>query len=259
MEITEEQYRLLERYLTGLMPDEEARSFEQEVAANKSLQEFIEIYENADEFIGEGWVADIASSEGDTKDMALEQFKSKVAEMISDQSAGSKGSSRLLWIAGAAAAVILLFVVLWPGQPSTEDVYAEYSNWNSLPSFTTKGVNGDKQAWIHLEEAFEAGDYSEATGLANGILNQENTDSASALLYLGASYLELNEYDKALEAFGTLTQTSSLDHHQGYWYQAMTYLKKGDKESAMSILKLIEANPTYYKHQEAVEILEEWD
>ncbi|MEM6831452.1 MAG: tetratricopeptide repeat protein, partial [Bacteroidota bacterium] len=79
------------------------------------------------------------------------------------------------------------------------------------------------------------------------------------LLYLGASYLEMNDFQQAQAVFEQLLTGDTLDSHKAYWYLALVYLKQGSVEKAKEQLLLVRQNPANYGYEQANALLEELD
>jgi hypothetical protein len=88
------------------------------------------------------------------------------------------------------------------------------------------------------------------------MLNSNEPDMA-LILYRGVAQLELDQYENALNSFRELIISNTIDHHKGYWYTAMVYLKQGNKELLVESLEIIAANPSYYNHEESLALLKE--
>ena len=84
----------------------------------------------------------------------------------------------------------------------------------------------------------------------------EANPNPEAHLYIGASYLQLDNQKETIEAYDTLINSNALNRSKGYWFKALAYLKFGEEEKAKAALVQIKNNPTFFKHQEAIELLD---
>ncbi|WAC03622.1 tetratricopeptide repeat protein [Lacinutrix neustonica] len=191
------------------------------------------------------------------------QHKKKVIQRAGDlyfKNEKSKGVSnkkpQLYFALAIAAALVLFFGILFKdsGLTSTE-VYSNNSNWDELPSLVSRGET-NAVLLSKGEDAFTNKDYPLAEARFSAYVDTNKEVSITALLYLGVSQLELENYTSALENFQKIIDSNTLDHSKGYWYKALVYFKKGDKENAIKTLEIIATNPEYYKHSKAKEILE---
>ena len=256
----------LERYLNDQMTPEEKEQFEKQIAQSPELQELIELHEqlnvlddDAEWITFEGDVNEIKEKIPLFEDKETKAFSEKLREFRNDQ-VGPTGRKSVVWkrlavFSGVAASILLaLFITLKSGADLNQ-LYVENSHWNELPSLTVKGDTSIEKAIV--EQLFQQKKYAEViTSVRDISLNSQETDM-TLILYQGVSQLELDQYERALNSFREITSSNTIDHHKGYWYTAMVYLKQGDKESLIQSLEVVAANPTYYKHAEAVAMLKE--
>jgi len=97
--------------------------------------------------------------------------------------------------------------------------------------------------------------YLEAIDQAEKFINM-NYDPIEALLVLGLSYINLEEYDIALRYFSKLTNAQNSENNQGLFLQAMTLMmrnQKGDIEEAKFFL-----NQAIIENAQGTEIAKRW-
>ena len=88
------------------------------------------------------------------------------------------------------------------------------------------------------------------------IISTEKPET-SALFFAGICSMELGDYSNAVRYFNELIyQNNLLFTQQASWYLALSYLKTNQKTEAKKILEHI-VKEYKYKHQEAVELLDE--
>jgi hypothetical protein len=256
----------LERYLNNQMAPDEKEQFEKEIAQSPELQELIEIHQqvtvlddDAEWITFEGDVNEIKKNIPLFEDEETKAFAQKLREFRNDQ-VGATGRKSVVWkrlavFSGVAASILLALFLTMQRGGDLDQLYVEHSSWNELPSLTVKGDPVSERA--EVEQLFEQKKYVEVITKVRDIsLNSEEKDIA-LLLYQGVSQLELNQYENALNTFTELTASNTIDHHKGYWYTAMVYLKQGKKELLIKSLEVVAANPKYYKHEEATALLKE--
>ncbi|MEM7086702.1 MAG: hypothetical protein AAF489_11000 [Bacteroidota bacterium] len=257
----------LERYLNDQMTPEEKAQFEKQIAQSPELQELVELHEQvnvlddeADWITFEGDVNEIKEKIPLFEDEETKAFSKKLSEFKSNQM-GATGRKSVVWkrlavFSGVAASILLaVFLTLQTGGGDLDQLYVEHSSWNDMPSLTVKGDLHLNKAIV--EQLFQQKKYAEViTSVREISLNSEETDMA-LLLYQGVSQLELDQYENAINTFAEITSSNTIDHHKGYWYTAMVYLKQGDKTSLIKSLEVVAANPAYYKHTEAGNLLKE--
>ncbi len=76
-----------------------------------------------------------------------------------------------------------------------------------------------------------------------------------ALLYIGASYEQLNENERALVSFDKLTQLTDFEEYsKGYWYKLLLYLKLNNRQKALEMKAIILENKNNYNYKKALEL-----
>ncbi|MBL4662750.1 MAG: hypothetical protein JKY22_04150 [Flavobacteriaceae bacterium] len=254
----------LERYLNDQMTPEEKAQFEKEIDQSSELQELIELHEQvtvlddeADWITYKGDVSEIKKKIPLFENEETKAFSKKLREFQNNQMQ-TTGRKPIVWkrlavFSGVAASILLvLFFTIQRGD-NLDQLYVAHSNWNELPSLTVKGNSVSDRT--EIEQLFILKKYTEVVSNVKKItINSEEKD-ATLLLYQGVSQLELDQYENALQTFTELTKSNTIDHHKGYWYIAMVYLKQGNKETLIESLEVITSNSTFYKHTDASDIL----
>lgn len=160
----------------------------------------------------------------------------------------------------AAAAILVLVVMstvyIVNNNPSLDQYYTGNVNWNSeLPSFTEKGDS--KSEFSRAEAYFNAKDYTNAI-LAFEAIDEYDELYPYSLMYLGASYANLNQDQQALQVFERLAEMKEFgESSKGLWYAAMIHLKEEDEEKAMEVLKEIARESKNYRYEDALRIVKE--
>jgi hypothetical protein len=157
------------------------------------------------------------------------------------------------WLIAAAAAVVLLFSLIFTLTPTqnSEALFAE----NFKPG---SGSRGNDTTLTPFLDAYNKGAYQEAIS----IYQQELANSQAALqsnvkLYLGVSYLAQNQTDSALAILSHVGKEMPAIYDDAQWYLALTYLKMNDLEEAKSRLQLIAKDTHHDWHRDASKILED--
>ncbi len=76
-----------------------------------------------------------------------------------------------------------------------------------------------------------------------------------AVYLAGISYLEINQFEKAIEAFKKVRINSEKHYEKATWYLALSYLREQQPDQAKTILKELIASASPYKIEEAKKIL----
>ncbi len=268
MSANQEKYQnQIDAYFRNELSDQERISFEKLLKEDTELsQEFIihkELYAQFDPDLQ----IDITSNAYDKEVEEIETyFESEEAKKLSEvidkaqhnyQEAETpkKWPNKNIFIGLIAAASVALLVVLYTTNSgsSTQELYAQYSDWNDLPSLTSR-KDGDQ---LSLGQSlFEEGKYQQANTVFKTILTQGKEVPPSVLIYSGVSALELDDYQEALTHFDQLMQSDTIDHSKGYWYKALVFLKQAKKDEAIAVLKRIVENKENFNYKEAVILLD---
>lgn len=258
--------KAIERYLLMEMTLDERESFEKEMSQHPELKEQVALYKalySTDDDAND-WIITEENSDVLKKEIAL--FRAKETKEFSDllkkyrQTNTKKKSSIFtpkVWSAIAAVLIIGGFI-LYPKSSDLPDVYEQYHNWEELPSFISKGDDTDR-ILKDIETTFRSKEYQHIISVSETIDPSVYESNPQVLLYIGTSYLEIDQYKNAIEVFDRLIQSNAIDFHKGYWYKTLAFLKKGDQENAIKTLETIVKNPTYYNHTKAKELLDEID
>ncbi|MFT4152631.1 tetratricopeptide repeat protein [Parafilimonas sp.] len=164
-----------------------------------------------------------------------------------------KKSSLSRWLMYAAAACVLLTVsmFLFEMQSSPKRLASQYINNIDL-SQTMDASHDSLQLGI---AAYKNRDYSKALGYFEGVVKQDTANS-DAKKYAGLAYMQLNDYDKALEAFDALANMKGLYYNPGDFLKAVALLKRnkaGDEATAKTLLQQV-----VNENESEKETAEEW-
>lgn len=232
----------IQLYLSGNMKREDQIAFELEMDEQESLREAVR------ESALASWTI---QAYGQKEEMA------KLNELYE----ANAQSARILeinyrhWIAVAAVAVVLLlsYFLFRPSQSlNYQDVLATYYEAPAAPDVMSVDAN---ELLRKADLAFEDQKWTEALQAYLEIPQ----DSLSAFqlsriaLFKGICQMELGAWDAAL------AELEKADQHreQRNWYEAYTYLKKGDRETGSKLLEEIAADPGQYFAKKAEALLKD--
>lgn len=250
-------YNLIDGYLKGALSTAEKLEFEKRLKEDSDLYDEFIIQKDLFDALGdEAWAFE-TSPNADDVDTLKTYFDSEEAKSIASAIAKSNTDyqstkktvfklPRLVYPIAASIALILGYFVLFQKSTTTESLYAEYKNWNDLPSLTVR-ANDNDNSLTKGQTAFKNEQYKEASVIFNNYL--KNNINPQATTYLGVSYIELEQYELALKAFNNLLEGHSLDRSKGYWYKSLVYLKLGDKVKALETLNLLLEKESNYNYQ----------
>ena len=169
----------------------------------------------------------------------------------------SKPARKNFFYAIAASVAILISVTSYFmfKQTTLKSYYAEYANWTELLSFVEK--NQGTNAMAQGEVLYKNDQFQETIDHFSKMLPAAREEQRPFIwMYLGAAYTELEQYDNALEAFKSLTQTNTLESSRGYWYQLLIYLKLEQKEKVEALLQIILKDADNFNYPQALELQE---
>lgn len=257
------------RYLNDEMTEDERLQFEKSIAENDELQEFLEINAQINGLNEENsWVR----YEGDSEtikeklrlfnDAEVIKFSDRLSNFRKDKTEFNTTRSiswtKILVAAGIAASLVLGVIFLTPSEKDLAALYDEHSDWQELPSLTTKGAS-EEDLLAGVERSFRSGEFQQVISQVDALLNTTPEQEANLLLYKGISQLEMNQNEAALTTFSNLQNGNTIDKHKGYWYIALVYLKMRDEAAFREQLEIISQQPSYFRHKEAKKILSEID
>ncbi|MEM6345629.1 MAG: tetratricopeptide repeat protein [Bacteroidota bacterium] len=227
MEIPDTHIDLIERYLSQKMSEAERADFETRVAQEEDLAKNLADFREAREAI------DLYAEE-----RLKSQFRERyLAEKSSEAVVKPLGSKR--WLYAVAAAVVLLVAVLIGNRLvnpslSPDQLYAQ--NYQ-MPPLNVRGDAEDALEAISLK--MDQGEFETAVSDLQALLGDSTFQRRpAAWLRMGLSYMELEQWSLAADAFEQIDPTSPLVH-QGRWFSALTALKRNQIDTAKSYLQQI--------------------
>ncbi len=169
-----------------------------------------------------------------------EKLKSKLAsfekEIQSKKITRHRKSKVYSW--SIAASIAILIGVSWFGyntfsNPNYNELFdTNYEPYPNTVHLITRGeahLSEEKKAFI----AYESGHYKEAVSLFSTL--DQNLNYLD--LYMGISYLNIDDTEKAIELF---RKAETKDHEfkeAANWYLALAYLKNNDEQRAKTVLE----------------------
>lgn len=253
----------IEKYLSGLMSEEEEVLFLKEVNTNEGLKNALTTYKDMEIILDDNdWqITDFDDKNPKIKEHVnfLQSEKGKhIKEIISQEESNyfRKSSSKFTKIISitASVAAVLMVSFLLLKSPNT-NLYDSYKNdWQELPSLTLRGENN---SIAQLETLFNDQKYTEALALLNTYTDTNVTNNPQILMYKGVLNLELNNHQKAIASFTQLQNSNSIDAFKAHWYLALTYLKTKENKLALKELKLLTSKSKVFKHKEASSLIKE--
>ncbi|WP_299678428.1 hypothetical protein [uncultured Dokdonia sp.] len=261
----EHVYKKIEAYISGTMSAEDAQQFELAMTTQPELKEEVALYRSINHHLTETEYEDGVSDSNYKKELdtylkgeeaaAIKEKLVRIKEDYKTVPQNEKPKTRsLYYIISAAAAVILLFGLLFTGN-SNASLYTTYYQSSDLPSFTSRADN--ESLLSKASTSFKSGDLD--TSLASFqeyIQGAKNEIDPLIYVYTGLIYSEKENLEEAITQFDLLEKSKSLDSSRALWYKALTYVKFDKPAEAKEILTMLLKNPSNYKYTEAKELLE---
>lgn len=173
-------------------------------------------------------------------------------------------------IIAIAASLMTLAATLWfcNRSPDPAELFARYHQPGAeqqraqkiIPTLESQGLAGVQTETDTLRDALQFyadGDFAEAEKRLK-IYLESNPEDQLAQYFLGATYMSLGNYAKAVEMFSLLSQTESPLKNDALWNLGLCYLKmeNGIHEARLAFEKL-SADNAFKKRQDAKALLEQ--
>lgn len=213
-----DKYSYIEKYFENTLTPEEAADFEKELAEDKELATAFAYEKNVKHAI--------ILNERTALKRQLQSFEPR--------------KKSFKWMYVAASIVVLLGACTWTMffNSNCDSLYDQY--YQTYPNTVAPTVRGENDLGIKSEAffAYDSGDYQKSAQLFTTIYNTDRHDYA--LFYKGLSLMELKKYKEAITAFDQHDYTKNNAFAPFFkWYSALSYLKLGQKEKAISTLETL--------------------
>jgi len=265
MSIDNNIYDKIKAYLGNEMTNEDRTNFELEIKYNPDLKDTISIfktmapiYSETDWALYDGELKHLKETSNLFKGEAIEAFSKQIKNASNNYNAKKKKSTFIKYISSLAAAIVILFsgYHFLNTETTSLELYNNYYTIKDLPSFTTK--NDTLNTLVEAETFYIAKQYKKA--LNKFKLSESYMDSKlnpNLTLYIAICYIELNEYNLALERLNVLLKSDSLDAHKAYWFMALSYLKQNNKTKVIETLELLIKDENNFNFLKAKKLLNE--
>jgi tetratricopeptide (TPR) repeat protein len=238
----DEEY--ISNYFKEALTPEEMKQFDQKIQQDPAFAEAVAFY---------------CSTLQEIKDQLAEEKKKRFREIYEQQNHLSKlRPIRRLWPYWSAAAVITAIVLgfyLFGTTSSPRQMADSYMQEKLQTLSVTMGTENSLQKGRRL---YNEGKFTEALGQFENIIKTDTGDT-EAKINAGIASLKLQQYDKAIEYFKQVENTT-LYSNPGKFYQALTLMKRSspnDKQEARILLEQVVQNDLEGR-EEAEEWLKEW-
>lgn len=257
----------IDAYLEGKMSEDEVIAFEKRMDKDPDLKEDVLLQESLQQSFNEDdWsmipndvdnkeLQSIKSALRNEDNIAISSTIKSVGASYMNTPAKTKRNTRFYMQLAIAAIVIMLFALPFLIKMSTTNYYNQYENWDQLPSLRTKGDTQTKI--IEGESLYLSQEYEEAIVYFENTIDVNDPYYSYTLIYLGASYFQVGNTEKAHQTYNLLIDSNTLQSSYGYWYKLLLYLKSDDTQMVKKMLTLILSNSDHYNYQKAKELQEE--
>lgn len=258
--VTQEQLDQIDQYLKGDLSESEHLAFEKLIIENKELQTEVLIQKQLFEINGFSTVAlpvqtvnekEVAHYKEQLQSKDMVDLSNKIRDIGQHHIKNNSKPKQNYYNYFIAASIALIFGAFWifNSNAGLENYYTEHVNWQELPSFIDKGQ--PENDFTNGEILFKKGDYKKAIASFKKI-DADFELYPYALMYIGASYDQLNENEKAIEAFDQLSNlTSFQESSRGHWYKLLIYLKQNNKDKALEMKTIILKDAANFNYTKA--------
>lgn len=267
MDLEQKKYELISDYIRGNLEEGEKRSFEHKMKLDEGFYKEVQLHKNI--YVSqseEGWIdldhtnnqSDIERIKNIRRSSEIHNLESIINHVSDDYlKINKKTNYRKYLIPLTAATIGCFFLLRTLFTPSISELYDIHVNWEQNLISKIEQTASKNSSSQEGELLFKKGEYRKAKTVFLNIINENKNPNSHSLMYLGASHLELEEYDKALLIFDQLLTQNTLDSNRAHWFKTLVYLKKSDKDKAVKELKVLTGNPKNYKYDIALKILNE--
>lgn len=221
----------IESYFQNTLSNEERAEFEKKCETDELFAKEVAFYLTARQVLREEL---LAQKQQQWKEVAAEE-ETEETPVISI----SKKSTLLRWVSYAAAACLLIVisVFLFEAQTSTQRLASNYIKDYDF-GVTMDASHDSLQLGI---QAFQKKDYTKALGYFEGVAERNPTNS-EAKINTGLAYLQLNNYENALQEFDEVAKMEGLFYNPGEFLKAVALIKRnktGDEAAAKTLLQKV--------------------
>lgn len=225
------------RYAEGEMSADEQLAFEAALLADGSLRQQLALYQEVHGSLQQHFSADVQRSQlKDTLQAMRGEFFGTAT-----QPARIIRMKRYLRSVMAVAAILIAVIVIW--QPWKPDLFNKFAE-TSMAAPAERGDAADNLLQEAVE-AFNKKEYGKAATLLRQI-KQQDTANSSVNFYYGVALLQTGKLKEAREIFNQLFAGQSAFKFEAAFYQALEYLKEGNKAACREWLQKIPSDAANY-------------
>jgi tetratricopeptide (TPR) repeat protein len=269
----------IERYIEGLMGEEEIKAFRKELSGNPQLSALVEDALRIQKtgvrlFAGEpdDLTSEVEESAG--KDVAsyreagddpllapeIRDFREKLREVQREQNLYNRSRNKpilknRLWYYAAAMLILAVAIPLLISQygkhPTCNSLYQSYYAAYPRSGRLLDQTRSDNDL-LHAVELYKAGEYEESKFLLMPFLTSAEY-GAIALFYSGLADMAMERYDDAIVNLERCLEGGREDlAAPARWYLGLCYLAKDDAAAALDQFKITGRNPEFSGKSEQI-------
>lgn len=171
---------------------------------------------------------------------------------------------KFIRIAASIAGIITSSMLIWwlSSKPVNEKLFTQYFEPYKVyaPILSDLRSSNNEQNNIKTAKQFyEKEQYKKAIIYFNQFIKKSGKMSNTGVyLYLGISYMQVDEFADAQKCFTKIIKSNDILHkQQAEWYLALSYLKSDDLNKSKQILENIANNNQHYKNGQARHLMED--
>jgi tetratricopeptide (TPR) repeat protein len=248
-----EKYELIESYLANEMPEEQRRTFEEQLSKDKKLLKEIELNRELADLLGNEHLHRFLKAVHETDANWQLSPKEKKNTLI------NMNARFILAIAASLAITIFTWQYFFVSveDPAEKNLFSEFFEPYQmvLSQRSEADIAGHAALVNQAVQEYANGNYSPAANAFQQLMDF-NKENISYRFYFGLSLLGSNETREAIEIMEELLETRNhLFTEQSRWYLALAYISAGDESKAVDILRTI--GPGQFQYAKSQELISE--
>jgi len=224
-----QEFEIIENYFSGKLGETEKQSFQQKLESDPAFAERVNKYSLAKRIVWE-----VARSEMKKNLEYLHKSLSKTGKLNAIGYNPIRLAAAILILLGLAGAFYFSFLKV----KSSDKLFAEY--FEPYPDvISNRGENTTLDPLVSEAIAsYKKRDFAGAWVKFNEWSNKDQSPDDFITLYRGISGLKSGHESEATELFSKIRDGNSKTlYEQSTWFLALSWLKTGDKEKALPLLK----------------------
>lgn len=238
--------RLIDKYFDNTLTKKEHRLFDELVENDTEFKSDVEFEENIRKVIGEGDVLDFRKKVHDT-------VKSKHRKSVVQSYIGTywKYAATIALIVGIGVSTVWIV----NDNNSNEKLFEKAYSTSKISA--TRAPLSSASSIIIAEAMlnYHEGNYYNAIGYFEELL-KKNESNIAVRFYLGISYMETENFDKATDSFRyIISDQDNLYIEHAEWYLGLCFLKENEIDKAVNQFTIIAQNENNYYSAQATKML----